>query len=265
MSDFYDPIAYDARAEGIPGDVDFFLRLAQEAHEAGHPVLELACGTGRVAIPIAREGVQVVGLDLSPAMLARAREKSAGLETVRWPERFGLVFIPYRSFQHMFTVADQLSCLGCIHRHLVPGGRLALNIFNPDIVAIGQWLTVRKGGLQRRRDVYTVPAGRAAMGWETREYRPAGQELSSTYLDEELDGEGAVISRLYRDLRLRYIFRFEMEHLLARAGFEIEALYGDFSGGPFEDTSPEMVWVARRVGCGGWGLRRGLSAPDQPA
>ncbi len=258
MSDFYDPIAYDARAEGIPGDVDFFLRLAQEAHEAGHPVLELACGTGRVAIPIAREGVRVVGLDLSPAMLARAGEKSVGLENVRWvegdmrsfelPERFGLVFIPYRSFQHMLTVADQLSCLGCIHRHLVPGGRLALNIFNPDIVAIGQWLTVRKGGLQRRRDVYTVPAGRAAMGWETRTYRTAGQELTATFLDEELDDEGAVISPIYRDLRLRYIFRFEMEHLLARAGFEIEALYGDFSGAAFEDTSPEMVWVARPAG-----------------
>ncbi len=257
MSEFYDPAVYDARAEGVPGDVDFFLRLAKEAHAAGHPVLELACGSGRVAIPIARAGVRVVGLDLSPAMLARAREKSAGMDTVRWeegdmrsfdlPERFGLVFIPYRSFQHLLTVDDQLSCLRCIHRHLVPGGRLAIDIFNPDIVTIGQWLSTKRGGLQRRRDDYRHPrTGRISKRWETRAYRTAGQEVESTFLDEELDDEGAVVSRIYRDLRLRYIFRFEMQHLLERTGFEIEALSGDFFGGPFEDTSPEMVWVARR-------------------
>ena len=253
MSDFYDPVVYDARVQGVPGEVDFYLGLAKEAHATGHPVLELACGTGRVAIPIAREGISVVGLDQSQAMLERAREKSAGLNSARWvegdmrdftlPERFGLVFIAYRSFQHMLTIDDQLSCLGCIHRHLAPDGRLAINIFNPDIVAIGQWLTTKKGSLQRRGE---APSGGSAVGWETRTYRPASQEVESTFLDEELSDEGAVTSRVYRDLKLRYIFRFEMEHLLARAGFEIEALYGDHYGGPFEDTSPEMVWVARR-------------------
>ena len=258
MSDFYDPQLYDARAEGVPGDVDFFQRLGREAHTAGQPLLELACGTGRVALPIAREGVRVVGLDLSSAMLGLAREKSEGLSTVRWvegdmrafelPERFGLVFIPYRSFQHLLTVADQLSCLRCIHRHLVPGGRLALNIFNPDIVVMGQWLGARRGGLQRRRDDYRHPrSGRAVKAWESREYRPAAQEVETTFLDEELDDEGAVVSRVYRGLKLRYIFRFEMEHLFARAGFEVEALYGDFFGGAFQSTSPEMVWVARRA------------------
>ena len=200
--------------------------------------------------------MRVVGLDQSAAMLGRAREKSAGLENARWgegdmrefelPERFGLVFIPYRSFQHLLTVADQLSCLRCIHRHLVPGGRLALDIFNPDIVAIGQWLTVKKGGLQRRGDIYKVVSGREAVGWEARAYRTAAQEAETTFVDEELDDEGAVISRVYRNLKLRYLFRFEMEHLLARAGFEVEALYGDCFRAPFQDTSPEMGWVARR-------------------
>lgn len=254
MSEFYHPAAYDAQAQGVPGDVEFYLALAKRAQAAGRPVLELACGTGRVAIPIAREGVSIVGLDQSQAMLERAREKSTGLDSARWiegdmrdfalPERFGLVFIAYRSFQHMLTVADQLSCLGCIHRHLAPGGLLAINIFNPDIVAIGQWLTTKKGSLQRRGE---AASGRSAVAWETRTYRPASQEVESTLLDEELSDEGAVISRVYRDLKLRYTFRFEMEHLLARAGFEVEALYGDHCGGPFEDTSPEMVWLARRL------------------
>ena len=256
MSDFYDPLVYDARAQGLAGDVAFYSSLAQEAHEAGHPVLELACGTGRVAIPIAREGVQIVGLDRSAAMLARAREKSRELTNARWiegdmrsfelPERFGLAYIPYRSFQHLLTVADQLSCLRCIHQHLLPGGRLALNIFNPDIVMMGQWLSVKRGGLQRSGGYRDPRTGRAVSAWETRAYRPAGQELEVTFLDEKLNDEGAVISRIYRDLKLRYIFRFEMEHLLARSAFEVEALYGDVFGGAFEDSSSEMVWVARR-------------------
>ncbi len=265
MSSLYDPLAYDASTIAPPGDVEFYLALAREAHAAGHPVLELACGTGRVAIPIASEGIHVVGLDRSPAMLERAREKTrpersrrgARLPSVRWvegdmrdfelPERFGLVLIPFRSFQHLLTVADQLSCLGCIWRHLLPGGRLALHVFNPDILRMANWLGVRKGGAQRVGDEYRHPrTGHRARRWELPRYRPAEQGLDVSFLDEELDDEGAVISRIYRDLRLRYVFRYEMEHLFARAGFEIEALYGDFFGGAFDDTSVEMVWLACR-------------------
>jgi SAM-dependent methyltransferase len=253
MPEFYDPIAYDASAEGVPGDVDFFIELAKEAHAAGQPVLELACGTGRVAIPIAREGARVVGLDLNKGMLDRAREKSADLANVCWvegdmrafalEERFGLVYIPARSFQHLLTVDDQLSCLRCIHQHLAPGGRLALDIFNPDIVAIAQWMTAKQGSVQRHKN-----SRPDAIRWETRAYRTARQQVDTTFIDEELSDEGAVMSRIYRDLKLRYTFRYEMEHLLLRSGFEIEALFGDCFGSAFEDFSPEMIWVARRPG-----------------
>ena len=256
MKDLYDPAVYDASTVAPVGDIDFYLELAREADAGGLPVLELACGTGRVAIPIAREGVCVVGLDRSPAMLGRAREKSAGMGTVRWvegdmrdfalPERFGLALIPFRSFQHLLTVADQLSCLHCIHRHLAPGGRLALHLFNPDLVRIAGWLTVRRGGAQAVGEGYTHPTGRRAKRWEMPSYRTAEQRLDVTFLDEQLDEDGAVFSRIYRDLKLRYTFRYEMEHLFARTRFEIEALYGDFFGAAFDDTSVEMVWVVRR-------------------
>ena len=257
MKEFYDPATYDRGTQGVPGDVEFFLGQAKRAHENGHPVLELACGTGRVSIPIARAGVTVVGLDRSASMLARAAEKAEGLANVRWvegdmrefelPERFGLIFVPFRSFQHLMSIDDQLACLRCVHRHLVPGGRLAIDIFNPDIVQIGQWLTNRRGGLQRRREDYaTEEEGRVSRAWESREYRPAEQEVRSTFLDETVDEQGAVVSRRYRDLKLRYIYRYEMEHLLVRAGFEIEALYGDCYAVPFSDTSPEQVWIAVR-------------------
>jgi SAM-dependent methyltransferase len=256
MSDFYDPGAYDSRAQGVPGDVDFFLSLAKEAHARGHPVLELACGTGRVAIPIARAGVRVVGLDLRPGMLAVAAEKSAGLEHVRWvagdmrdfalPERFGLIFIPFRSFQHLLTVDDQLACLARVRAHLAPGGRFALDIFNPNILAIAEGIGSGRGNLRKRHDDYTNEnTGRLTKAWETRAYRTATQEVESDWLDEELNEAGVVVSRVYRGLRLRYLFRYEVEHLLARAGFEVEALYGDCFRSQFEDTSPEMIWIAK--------------------
>src|SRR5688572_22097020 len=105
---------YDEEFIGLEGDVEFYRELALEARRDGLPVLELACGTGRVAIPIADAGVQIVGLDASPAMLAIARNKTAGRDNPRWieanmtdfqlPERFGLTIIPYRSFLHLETV-----------------------------------------------------------------------------------------------------------------------------------------------------------------
>jgi len=262
---FYEPRAYDARVQGVPGDVEFFLGLAKDADADGHPVLELATGTGRVAIPIARAGVTVVGLDRSKEMLAEAKAKSQDLGNVRWvkaemtsfdlPERFGLVFVPFRSFQHLLTVTDQLACLRRVHNHLVPGGRLAIDVFNPDIVVMGQWLGFKRGGVHKRRDDYVSPASeRLVKARESRDYNPANQEVESTFIDEELDDEGAVLSRVYRGLKLRYIFRYEMEHLLARTGFEIEDVFGDCYGSPFGDTSPEMVFVARKpVGQSGHG------------
>ncbi|MEX1253438.1 MAG: class I SAM-dependent methyltransferase [Dehalococcoidia bacterium] len=248
---------YDVTSPGIPGDVDFYLELARQAHEAGQPVLELACGTGRVAVPIARAGISIVGLDAAPTMLAIAREKGAALDTVRWvegdmrsfalPERFGFAFIAYRSFQHLLTIEDELACLRCVHDHLVPGGRFSLSLFNPNIVDMGLWLSSRRGSLQRMEDYQHPGSGRRALRWEERRYRQAQQESQSTRVHEELDDQDTVISRTYRFLKLRYLFRYEAEHLLARAGFEIEALYGDFLGAEFTDTSPEMVWVARRA------------------
>ena len=248
MREYYDPEHYDATAQGVPGDVEFYLSLALEAHAAGHPVLELACGTGRVAIPVAQAGVQLAGLDRSPAMLGRAREK-AGLSNARWvegdmrdfdlPERFGLVYIPFRSFQHLLAVEDQLACLSCVRRHLAPGGRFALTVFNPDLIRIANARSSNRGNAQ------LVVHKPERAHWDSVRYEQAAQELDCSFIDERLDEAGVVASRVYRGLKLRYFYRYEMEHLLSRAGFAVEALYGDHFRAPFSGTSPEMVFVAR--------------------
>lgn len=249
---------YDAAVPIEPGEVEFYLRLAQEAQAKNLPTLELACGTGRIAIPIARRGITIVGLDISPAMLAVARERSAGLDTARWVEgdmrafdlsqSFGLATIPAGSFELLLTTEDQLACLDGIRRHLAPGGRLAVHLDYPNIVEMGQWMSVKSGMLQRRaeRDYRHPQTSRMIRSWVTREFRPSVQEEVSSGMREELDEGGTVLSRAYNTMTLRYIYRYEMEHLFARTGFEIEALYGDFVGGDFDDSSTEAVWVARR-------------------
>ncbi len=245
---------YDDLASGLPGDIDFYVGMAREAEP---PVLELGAGTGRVAIPIAGAGVEIVGLDSAPAMLAKARERSAGLASVRWvegdmrdfdlPERFGLVIIPYRAFQHLITVDDQKSCLTCIGRHLRDGGRLAFNVFNPDLVAMGRWMSDLQGDWRLWRDSTDQSTGRRMLSWESRRYRTGSQEANVLWKVEELDTDGRPVSQRYLDLHLRWFYRFEVEHLLALTGFQVEHLYGWFDGSPFGDNSPEMVWVARKV------------------
>ena len=140
-AEFYDHVAPYAER----GDVGFFVEMAQAA---GGPVLEIGCGTGRVLIPTARAGIEIVGLDLSPSMLAVCRSNLAqeSAETqarVRLVEgdmrdfdldrQFALVTLPFRPFQHLTSVEDQIACLTTIHRHLAPGGRLVLDLFNPSI------------------------------------------------------------------------------------------------------------------------------------
>jgi SAM-dependent methyltransferase len=246
--------AYDADQRGqaiTVDDVPFYLDLAKQAAERGQAVLELGCGTGRVTVAIAAAGADITGVDLAPEMLAVARSKTQGRTNPRWVEadmarfeldaRFGLVIIPFRSFLMLLTVAEQKSCLACIREHLVDGGRLAFNIFNPDLRLITSWNRELRGKWQREQ----LGGGRQL--WSTRSYSTAEQSLSETdeYVTES--DTGAVISRIRRNLRLRYVFRYEMEHLLRLSGFEVEALYGWFDGRAFDDDSSEMVWIARKT------------------
>ena len=210
--------AYDADNEGrdiTTGDLPFYLGLAREAAGLGQGVLELACGTGRVTIPIASEGISVVGLDRSPAMLEVARSKTGSAGNPRWVEaemtgfqlneQFGLVIIPFRSFMHLTTAAEQKDCLRLVKEHLVESGRTAPGYSNA------------KHSLEEEQAV-----------------------------EERLDRD-ALISRVHRGQRLRYVFRAEMEYLLADAGFEVEELCGWFDHEPVEKDSSELVWVARNL------------------
>ena len=251
---------YDPAIPIGEGEVEFYLELAREAEARGLRTLEPGCGTGRIAIPLAREGVRIVGLDVSSAMLSRAREKSRDLANAEWVEgdmrdfdlgeEFGLVMIPVGTFQLLLTVEDQMSCLRAIHRHLAPGGRFAFEVENPNFVAMAEWLTTKRGTLVRnpRRDYRHPVTGLQVRSWGMREFHPSEQRAIGHGLIEELDDEDVMVRRIHQQpIELHYFFRYEVEHLLARCGFEIEALYGDVRKNEYRSTSPDFIWVARKA------------------
>jgi hypothetical protein len=145
----------------------------------------------------------------------------------------------------MLTVDDQESCLGCIRRHLRDDGRLAFNLFNPDLVVMGRWMSDFRDDWRIWHDSTDQGTGRRTIAWECRRYRVGSQELTTLWKVEEIDTDGRPVSQRYLDLHLRWFYRFEVEHLLALTGFRVEQLYGWFDGSAFGDSSPEMVWVAR--------------------
>jgi SAM-dependent methyltransferase len=141
---------YDARTLGFPGEIDFWVARALAS---GGPVLELACGTGRVSWPIARAGIEVVGLDLAPAMIERAESKPdterpdvgarvtfvlGNMADFTLSERFALAIIPFRAFQMLLGIEEQRRSLCGIHAHLRPGGRLIVDIFDPRLDLLGR-------------------------------------------------------------------------------------------------------------------------------
>jgi SAM-dependent methyltransferase len=238
-------------------DVSFFVAAAQEA---GGRVLELGCGTGRVLIPTARAGVNITGLDLSRHMLAVCKERlqeetadvqsrvklvEADMRTFTLEQSFSLVTMPFRPFQHLVTVEDQLSCLASIRRHLELGGRLILDLFNPSLEAL-----IRDGIGQEHGDEpeFTTPDGRKVV----RRHKIVSRDLFNQVFEAELiyhvtyrDGRE---ERLIHAFPMRYLFRFEAEHLLARAGFEVEDVYADYDKRPYGSTYPgELIIVARTV------------------
>ena len=244
---------YDSVFSYVVDDIPFYV---EEATRSGGTVLELGCGTGRVSIPIAHAGIDIVGIDASSTMLARAREKSreAGVPNLKllWADmrdfnlssEFKLVIIPFRGLLSLLSVDDEIRTLMNIKRHLAPGGKLIFDIFVPDLD-----MMVQEGDVPYHfRDVADTEIGRHLVVWNQARYDAFSQVMSIRTTIEQLDDSGRVSSKIYRDFALRYIFRWEMHHLLGLCGYDVRALYGNFERGEFREDSTEMVWVASPQG-----------------
>ncbi|WP_292318759.1 class I SAM-dependent methyltransferase [Mesorhizobium sp.] len=261
-----DPNAFYARGLGVAtydlfvggglltGDVEFYLDCAQRY---GGPILELGAGTGRILIPLAEAGYDIVGLDLAPAMLEiaaaklgdrpkageRARLVEADMTNFDLGQRFALVLIPARSFQHVTTPVGQRATLRCVRRHLVPGGHLILDLFDPNFELLfandGADLPAREAHDPRSSNLVR----RAVVARHTDPFRQTVQE---TLRFEQFDPAGNVVAREETSWSLRWNMRQEIAYLLELCGFEAVDLFSDFKGSP-PDYGREQLWIARAV------------------
>ncbi len=227
------------------GDVEFYRSLARDC---GAPVLELGCGTGRVLLPIAQDGGACTGLDASPGMLEALRQKTlpSNLRLVQAamqrfdlsPDRFRLIYSAFRVFQHLYTVEDQLACLACVRRHLAPGGCFAFDVFNPRLERL--MLAEEPEAEDARFEQDGVDVIRYATV-----RRDQLRQLIHVFFRYERRRADKLLGSETVDIRMRYYFRYELEHLLARAGFGEIRIFGDFDRRPYESASNEMVVIAR--------------------
>ena len=217
---------YEAWAAPMTADIAFYVELARQAEG---PLVELAVGNGRVAIPVAQAtGRPVIGVDSSPAMLAHARVRAAeagvaldvragDMRAFALDQPAGLIYCPFRALLHLPTWADRRRTFERVAASLRPGGRFAWNAF-----AFDHRIAARLDG-EHQAD--PVP--------HTNRY-----SVGDNRIDIILDG-GATSS-------LWWATKNEWLGLLDVAGLELEALYGGFAGEPFDDDSREYVFVARR-------------------
>ena len=251
-AEFYDYVVPYATRE----DVQFFV---DEARAAKGPVLEVGCGSGRVLIPTARAGVVITGLDLSPAMLELCRTKlraepadvqsrvdlhQGDMTAFDLRRKFALVTLPFRPFQHLLTVDAQVACLTCIHRHLEDSGRLILDLFNPSL----DYLVNRPIDVEMPEGPpFTMPDGRHVV----RTFKIPNQDRFAQVNDVELIYNVTTDGRSERHVhafKMRYLFRFEAEHLLARCGFVVDQLYAGYDRSSYGSTYPgELIFVARKA------------------
>jgi SAM-dependent methyltransferase len=248
---------YDLREKGGPGtllegDVEFYLA---QARKTGGPVLDLACGTGRVALPLAHAGFDVTGIDRAPDMIAiaRAKQRAAGLSNMRFARgnmatftrtrRFGLVVIAYRAFQHLLTAKEQRACLERARRHLTRGGRLAVHLFDPRL----EFCVPSAPPMNRNRSRVHDPASGRDVSVEVleRQVEPVTQTFSEIWRWTVSRG-GEVLESTEDVLRLRWIYRYEMRYLLEVTGFRVLAEYSDFKRSA-PRYGAEQIWVAERI------------------
>lgn len=249
VAEFYDATPpYLSRA-----DIPFYV---EEAQRAGGRVLELGCGTGRILIPTAAAGCEIVGVDLSEAMLARCRAKlaqqrpetqrrarvtQASMTDFDLGQQFSLVTIPFRGFQHLLTVEQQIDCLQSVREHLRPEGRLVLDVFQPKFRMLHDPQYMQE--TEEFAETSLADGRRFRRTFRIAAYRRAEQinEVELAFYVTERDGHQDVIRQT---IPMRYFFRYELEHLLGRCGFRVEALYGDFDRSTLRDDSPEMIFTA---------------------
>jgi SAM-dependent methyltransferase len=229
-------------------DVAFWI---DQARRYGDPVLELACGTGRISVPMAQAGFEVTGIDLSEAMLVEARRKSteagvrvhwvrADMRTLQLGGSFRLILLPANALCHLLDLSDFEAWMSGVRRHLAPDGRLAVSVFVPKAE-----LLIDQPGVRFPFAEYDDPDGRGrVVVTQDYVYEP-GTQIKRVTTHHAIPGRDA---ELEGELDMRMYYPQELDALLKYNGFLIESKYGSFDRAPFGAHSEEQIIVCRLDG-----------------
>ncbi len=253
MPEYVDYAEYYDYDHVFAEDIPFYIEYARET---GGPVLDLACGTGRLLLPLAEMGYEVQGIDFSENMLEAARRKivehglshrikltQANMTAFDLEEKsFALAIVAVRSFMHLYTQEDQLSCLDCVYRHLRPGGLFIVDVYSSNLEILAQ----PSASDFKLRNEFTLPNGHRV----TRRDRFVGNDFLNQInqwemLFEEHDEAGNLICQRLVPMDTRYTFRFELQLLLEKAGFEVQSIFRDFEKNAYDGTG-EIIAVAKK-------------------
>jgi 2-polyprenyl-3-methyl-5-hydroxy-6-metoxy-1,4-benzoquinol methylase len=245
LEEYADPALYDLENQDFEPDGPFFLALAQRF---GSPVLELGCGTGRITIPLAQQGIPITGLDLVPEMLARAKTKPDA-SLVEWVEAdarsfnlgktFRLIIETGSLFQHQLERADQEAVLARVRDHLEPGGTFVLGTMFPHI----ELLTNEEE--EKEWFSYENESGQEIRVTGTQVYDPLRQIKTETAYRRWTDSNGQEVCRV-APLQLRFTFPQELEMLLHYNGFVVIERYGSMDFSPLTSESQNKIYVCQK-------------------
>jgi SAM-dependent methyltransferase len=247
---FDDGDAYDLLLGGrdVPYGLDFYVALARAAQG---PVLDIACGTGRILLPCLQAGVDIEGLDFFEPMLKTLRAKAAVLglsprlhladmSDFSLQRRFNLIMIPFNAFIHNMTQESQIQCLRICREHLLPGGMLVFDTFFPSLAIVGlpESTRVLEG------EVPHPVTGRRLRMYDTRTFERVAQ-LQHSICEVEQGAEDGSFTIVHRSkVSSRYIYKNEMALLLRVAGFTHWEIYGDFERRPLTHENHAMIVMA---------------------
>lgn len=240
VTKFYD-VVYDNMKSLKPG-LGFYL---DEIKNTKGSVLEAGVGTGRIFLPALNSGADIYGIDYSENMLNILKNKlpekqqtrlfNGDIRNFRIGKKFNLIISPFRVFQHLVTIDDQLKALNCMYEHLEPGGRLIFDVFNPDL---SRMVNPVSDFLEFDGD---YEPGKNLKRYSTVDYKYSEQVLNLSFRFE-WEENGSVHKDSF-STPLRYYFRYELENLIARTPFKLENIYGGFDKQEFNDKSNEQIVV----------------------
>jgi SAM-dependent methyltransferase len=243
-SDLYDhPALYDALLP-VRGHLPYYAELGRRA---SGDILELACGTGQLTVPLAGAGLPITGLDLSEPMLTAARERAAAqkvsvehlqgdMRDFDLDRRFALIFIARNSLLHLHSTEDILAAFAMVRRHLAPGGIFAFDIFNPNVRLLARPPNQRFPVMQVETESFGTVSVEATNDYDAE--KQVG--FSSWYVSLPGKPDAWVLP-----LALRNIFPQELPLLLAAGGFHLQSRVGEVDNTPFDSSSRSQVCLCQ--------------------